>query len=409
MNVTSFGTVGTIVPGFTVSGSASLVTVGGFGSATGGTGTYFVNPSQPVGTVPLFIQPPPVVVTYDSTSGGIIITSGASGVGSTIAYAVSGTVSTALLLTQSTGATISQGANPTTPYAFMSSVTAITADWATFFLAHDPDDGNGFQSRLGFASWATAGVQNQAFLYLAADTDPGPTLTTPDTACFGYALSSGGYTGVSLFYDPSAVGIPAFVSGAVASINFNIRNGRIDLCFRSQAGLTATVTNALTASNLTSNGYNFYGAYATAAEQFIFLYNGQMFGPFKWIDSYTNQIWMNSNFQVTLMVLLTSTPSIPYNPAGYSLIAAALQGPIQEAGNFGVFRTGVTLSPLQAAQVNSAAGINIAGILQQQGYYLLISDPGPEVRAARGSPIVQFWYTDGEDIQQIVMTSTDLL
>ena len=122
-----------------------------------------------------------------------------------------------------------------------------------------------------------------------------------------------------------------------------------------------------------------------------------------------NQIWMNAAFQNSLMVLLTQTPSIPYNPGGYSLIAAALQTPIQAAGNFGVFRQGVTLSASQAATVNSQAGVNISGIIQQQGYYLLITDPGPIVRAARGSPNVSFFYTDGQDIQQINMTSTDLL
>lgn len=416
MNVTSIGTgtisLGQTVTG-TVSGSTPLVNtiVTALVSATGTVGTYVVNLSQTFSSVTLSTTPTNVIVTYDSISGGIIITSGASGAESLSAFALSGTVANALLFTQSTGAILSQGADPVTPQTFMASVVSITANWATFFLAHDPDNGNGFQSRLNFALWATSGVQNQAFLYIAADTDPSPTLTVPATASFGYQLGPNGnnVTAVTLMYDPTNEGIPAFVSGAIASINFNLRNGRTDLTFRSQAGLVATVTTASAASNLVANGYNFYGAYATAAQTFVFLYNGQMFGPFKWIDSFVNQIFMNASFQSALMTLLTQTPSIPYNPGGYSLVAAALQTPIQAAGNFGVFRTGVALSASQAATVNSVAGINISGTLQQQGYYLLITDPGPIVRAARGSPNVSFFYTDGQDIQQIVMTSTDLL
>ncbi|WP_367575649.1 DUF3383 family protein, partial [Serratia liquefaciens] len=68
--------------------------------------------------------------------------------------------------------------------------------------------------------------------------------------------------------------IDAFVCGAAASIDFEATNGRITFAFRGQGGLVAGVTTATVASNLIANGYNFYGAYATANQQFREFQNG---------------------------------------------------------------------------------------------------------------------------------------
>jgi hypothetical protein len=89
-----------------------------------------------------------------------------------------------------------------------------------------------------------------------------------------------------------------------ASINFEAPNGRTTFAFRAQAGLTADVTDASAASNLIANGYNFYGAYATANQSFVFMQPGQVSGSFNWMDSYINEIWLNSSFQLALMDLL---------------------------------------------------------------------------------------------------------
>jgi hypothetical protein len=40
---------------------------------------------------------------------------------------------------------------------------------------------------------------------------------------------------------------------------------------------------------------------------------------------------------------------------------------------------------------------------------LQILDPGATVRAERGSPVINFWYTDGGSIQFITMSSLDIL
>jgi hypothetical protein len=65
----------------------------------------------------------------------------------------------------------------------------------------------------------------------------------------------------------------------------------------------------------------------------------------------------------------------------------------------------VTLSNLQKAEINNAAGTRIDDVLQLQGWYLQVVDASPIVRQARTSPPINFWYMDGESVQQIVLNS----
>jgi hypothetical protein len=139
------------------------------------------------------------------------------------------------------------------------------------------------------------------------------------------------------------------------------------------------------------------------------MYPGQVSGEFTWFDSYIDQIWLNSELQLALMVLLDNVKSIPYNPQGYALIYAAMVDPITAALNFGAIRNQVQLSALQAAAVNADAGIRIDDVLWTQGWYAQILDAAPEVRQVRGSPPCNLWYMDGGSIQKIVLGSIMIL
>jgi hypothetical protein len=76
--------------------------------------------------------------------------------------------------------------------------------------------------------------------------------------------------------------------------------------------------------------------------------------------------------------------------------------------NFGAIRAGITLSQSQIAQVNSAAGLDIADTIQQRGWYLQVADAQPQVRAARASPPCTLWYTDGQSVQAINLASIEI-
>ena len=347
----------------------------------------------------------PFLTTYDSIAGAFVFTTKATGSAATIDYATTNTIASALFLTLATGAVISQGAVAATPGPFMTAVTQVTQDWATFMTEFDPDVSDN-TNKLAFALWTSQ--QNNRYAYICWDTDASPKTTVPATASLGYLLAASSYSGTCLISAPDAT-LAAFICGAAASIDFTEHNGRITFAFRSQAGMAATVTDQTTGDNLISNGYNFYGAYATANDQFVFFYPGSVSGEFLWLDSYIDEIWMNNQFQLALLELLISTKSIPYNQAGYSLIEAACLDTINQGLNFGAFRAGVTLSMAQAAEVNNDAGVNIAGTLNQRGWYLQVLDANPQVRAARGSPPCTFFYMDGGAVQKISLASVELV
>lgn len=350
------------------------------------------------------------VFTFDAQRAALVATSGTTGPASTIGYP-SGAIATALSLTQVNGAVVSQGAAVSTPGAAMDAIVARALNWAGFMTVFEPV----IADKLAFAAWT--GAQGDRFAYACWDTDVTASQQANTTA-FGpqvQALQLSGSIGLSA--DPAqaaALGVTmaaltrplaAFVLGYMASIDFGQTNGRTTAAFRSQGGIAAGCANSTVADILRTNGYNFYGDYATSQQAFRFLQNGQISGRFAWLDSFANEIWMNANFQQELLAFLASAGSIPYNNVGYSAIETVLQTPINQALDFGAIRAGVSLSGSQVVAVNSSAGLKIDTVLSTRGWYLSIKDPAPSVRAARGTPSMTFYYCDGGSIQQMKLAS----
>ncbi|WP_175784651.1 DUF3383 domain-containing protein [Burkholderia ambifaria] len=397
-------TSGTLAIGQVLSGTG--VTAGtkitGFLTGSGGTGTYTVDQSQTVASTSITAAAAAVTVTFDSTSSAFVITSGITGVPSTVAYAT-GTLAAGINLTQATGAVLSQGAAAATPGAAMDAIKAVTQNWVSFMTTFDPDNGVGNTQKMAFATWTSQ--QNNRYLYAAWDTDQSPTTTVPATSSLGYLVQQGNMSGVAPIYQD--VKQAAFLMGAIASIDFTAEQGRTDLFRRRQAGLTATVTDQTVYQNLIANGYNLYGAFATANDDFTWFTPGSIAGQYKWIDSFINQIWLNNQFQLAIMTGLDNTLSVPYNAPGDATIEAWLMDPINQAGNFGIFEEGVLLSTAQAQEVNTAAGRKIDSVLSSRGWYLqvLASQATAQTRAARQSPPCKFWYMDGGSVQQLNLAS----
>lgn len=337
--------------------------------------------------------------TWNPINSTFVLTSPTVGATSTIGYCT-GTLATSLKFASATGALLSQGDIADTPTTAMDNAKAVTQNWVTFMTLWEPL----LAAKQLFADWVQA--QNQRYSYVVWDTDA-QAIVANSTTCFGAVAKALAYDGIFVVYNTKE--LAAMTLGTVGSIDFSATNGRITFAFKSQSGFTPTVTDQQIAATLTANGYNFYAQYATSNNTFNWLYNGQTPGKWIWFDSFINQIQLNGAFQLALMTLLGNVKSIPYNEAGYSLIRAAMSSPINAALNFGTIRAGVALSPSAAAQVNQAAGLNIAGILAQQGYYLQVLDPGTIVRGNRGTPVINFWYTDGGAVQRIVVASTDIL
>ena len=338
-------------------------------------------------------------VAWDAVKSVFIFTSSTTGAASTIVEAT-GTLAAGIKVTSATGAILSQGDDVDTPATCMDMVKSKTQNWVDFMTIWEPVTAD----KTAFAVWTNA--QNQRYAYIVWDTDA-QAIVNGSTTNFGYLAKTAAYDGVVPVYNTKE--LAAFVLGSVASIDFSRTNGRITAAFKSQPGFTATVTDQQIAANLLANGYSFYGAYATANDNFNFLYNGQMTGKWKWLDTFVDQVYLNSQFQLALMTLLTQVKSIPYNESGYSLIRAAMIDPITSALNFGAIRSGISMSASQKAQVNQAAGLDVSTTIEQQGYYLQILDPGAQVRGNRGTPVINFWYTDGGAVQKITVASIDIM
>jgi len=357
---------------------------------------------------------PGFAVVYDSQRTRFVVQSTSSGATETIVFAT-GTIAASLKLTQATGAILAQGTDAETEADALNRLKAATQNWASFTTDYEPDS----VSKLAFAAWANG--TNQRFEYLCYDSDAN-TVVANATTTVGAQAKALAYDGScfisgqpsvasanSTTVEVMARNVVCFVMGAIASVDFAVENGRITFAFKHQAGLAANVDDDQIADNLIGNGYNFYGAYGTANDQFVFFNNGNVPGRWVWLDEYINQIFLNSQFQLAFMTLLTSVNSIPYNQDGDTQIREAAADPINQGRLSGIIRRGVPLSAAQASQVNAQAGTRISDTLSSAGYYLQITAPSAQDRGLRKSPGMKFWYTSGGAIQQIVMSSIDVL
>lgn len=348
---------------------------------------------------------PGFTLAFDPLAGAYQLTSSTTGATSSLSFAT-GTLAAPLLLTQQTGAILSPGAVAGVPLTNMAAVVAQTQNWAGFTTLFDPDGGSGSDQKLAFAAWVN-GTGNR-FWYVPWDTDVTPTSSNSATTSLGYLIGLSEYSGITPIWVPSANAGIAKASAALAymsSIDFSATQGRATMKFRSQQGLTPDVTNQTVATNLIANGYTFYGTWATADDQFNFFADGNVSGQFQWADSYLNQIWLNNALQLAGMSGITQAKSVPYNQDGYSTVYNWFLDPILAAVNFGAIQPGVELSNAQRVYINTAAGMNVDRAMFNQGWYLQIKGPTPQVRQARGTPVCNFFYMDGQSIQKIDLSS----
>ncbi len=337
-------------------------------------------------------------VQFDEQLQAFEIVSGSTGKQSEIGFAA-GSLAEALNLTEAKGAVISKGSEADSAATVMEGVLQSTLNFATFTTIHEPE----IEDKLALARWSNA--QNDRFLYVAWGKEA-TALQTGNTSCFGAQLKAAAYDGTAAIY--GGLDKAAFVCGAIASIDFTETQGRITLAFKGQSGLEVDVTDATEAENLEANGYNYYGAWATANDRFLFLYPGQLPGKWKWIDAYVNQIRLNSQLQLALMTLLTSAKAVPYNQVGIALQRAACQDPINEALNFGSIQPGVPLSEQQKAIINNEARVDAAAKIESTGYFLMIQNATAQTRGNRQSMPMKLWYTDGGSVHNINLGSINV-
>lgn len=341
-------------------------------------------------------------VTYNSNFGAFIITSGTTGENSSVSFASpaeSGTDLSALMnLSETSGAITSIGSEAQTLTQNMQNLIKSGQNWVTFMPVFQETD----EQKEELATWCNS--KGTRFAYIANEVN-GNALVPNNSACFAQKVKD--YYGIFNCYNTKS--FCALAMGYAASMDLDRTNGRKAFAYRSQAGLSFTVDDAEDASALLSNGYNFYGSYATAAEEFTLAQNGQISGNAKWFDTYLGQIWLKAQMQAAWLTVLKNANTLPFNVDGYSAIYAGSIDVINAGINAGLIVSGVNLSAAQIDQVNREAGMDISETLYTQGWFLQIPDADTQTRVARGPLRPNFWYCDGGSIQTIQGTSTTIL
>lgn len=334
---------------------------------------------------------------YSSQTGAFQVTSPTTGEASTITYAEEGTLATLLGLTQAKGATLSQGSDALDVAANMRSIRGATENWATFTFLYSASD----DEMLELSAWASA--QGVEYLFVCWSTDSN-LKNQVDTTSIAYKLKEANAGATTLIFGDQVYA--AFIMGTAASIDWDRTQGAITFAFKAQDGLAPTIDNATEATTLLGKKCNLYGTYATRNDDFVFLYDSNMYGDYNFIDPFINAIWFNNALQVAIMNGLSMSPRVPYNEDGYTQIRSWCQDPINRARRNGVIDPGLNLSEAQKTELIREAGLDITSNLQTDGYYLQVIDGGPQVRTTRDTPSVSLWYSYAGSVQRVELAST---
>lgn len=341
-----------------------------------------------------------VTVSYSSITKGFIITNNTTGNTGSLSFVTSGTEGTDLApllkMSESDGAVIYGGSDALTPAEVMESVVNQTQNFVSFTCVSAMSD----EDIKGFAAWCNG--KGVSYLFSAWKND-----TAANVIALKEELDEYSYSGTSLVYGTAEYAV--FIMSEAASIDWNRRQGVINFAFKSQTGLAPIVTDGTEASALEAAGVNYYGRWATRNPEFVFLYNGTVGGNYKWLDAYINAVWLRSAVQISCMDGLTMAGRVPYTDMGYTQIKAWLQDPINQALLNGVIDAGVVLSEKQKAELYIEAGEDISEQLFVEGYYFKVEDPGATVRAERGTPIINVWYTYGGSVNKLNIPLTALM
>ncbi|MBC8949373.1 DUF3383 domain-containing protein [Xenorhabdus sp. TS4] len=331
---------------------------------------------------------------YDATSRTFTIEGATKGSAGTISFG-SGDLAEYMGLTEK-NAQKNDGINADTIDELMPRITKEVSNFVSIMAIGDFSS----DEKLAISKWVT--VQNDRYVHvLYSFSSELAALEVISTA-----IRESEIGGTCLMYGDHTHG--AFACTYAASLNFNELNGRATFAFRRQEGLIPTVTDKALADELLRLRFNFYGAYGTANDRFVFVNQGSISGKFKWLDSYVNQVYLNSQLQLALMTMLTSFKSIPYNETGRAIHRAAIKDPIDQMLNFGAIQRGITLSEQQKKQINVEAGFDAAAQIQTEGWCLRIGETPAQTRGLRKSMPLKLWYADGGSVQQITLPSINV-
>jgi hypothetical protein len=103
---------------------------------------------------------------------------------------------------------------------------------------------------------------------------------------------------------------------------------------------------------------------------------------------------------------LASVGKLDYGQIGQNLLKASVIDVMNKGLTNGVVQTGKTFDEAQKAILKQQAGIDISGLLTNNGYYIKITPPAPSDRANRPAMKLQLWYANNGGFFTIDNTNT---
>ncbi|EMY4690302.1 DUF3383 domain-containing protein [Yersinia enterocolitica] len=342
-----------------------------------------------------------VEVDWLPVQSRFIIRSATTGANSEVSQAVPGAASTALKLTADTAATVSPGAIATSITDTMSAIVNKNQDWVMTASLVDLTD----EEKEELCAWVSA--SNNRYAYSMYDTSGAATIANNEDCFVQKVVVANGYENVLPSYGSYLYAVLPLTYSS--SLNFNQTNGRVSYKFRAFAGIAPNVDDNDTAAALESNGYSFYGSYGQNKIMKRYTSDGAVTGKFLWLDSLISQAVMNADLVGAFAEFFTNNRSYAFNGGGYAAVSAPVIDVASKAINFGSIRAGVTLDQAQINIVNDAVGTDISNVLYTQGWFFFVPKQNGASRTARSLDGVIFYYVDGQLIQSIDMTSTNIL
>ena len=343
-------------------------------------------------------------VTYSTINSAFTLKLPYSGANTITYIADSGTGSTdqlaqKMLITEDTGAIISQGIPAQTPAQVMDAVTNLTQNFATFICNFEISV-SGYATVLGLTAWTEAQIN----FYLPIFYDRQGGTTSPITAPMRQALIDGGYgqdsvtpwtlsaNVMDMIVNADSIPLPFAVAGVVASYNFDTINGVIQLNATTFTGILPVITNNTDLDLLLNTfGTNSYVNLNTRANNFQWFETGIIGGNYGWIDTLIGYIWLADECQVRIANLMQNSNSIPYN--NLSVINATLEPIFKQGLSNGTVQNSIPLSADQKQELIEQAGYDISTILFNIGYYIPIIRPSSTDISTRTLSNVNAWYT----------------
>lgn len=186
-----------------------------------------------------------------------------------------------------------------------------------------------------------------------------------------------GYAGTGITLSPNAGEYPEIIPAAIlAATRYDRRNSVQNYMFKQLAGVTPSVTDAVTADTMDALRVNYYGDTSTAGQVIKFYQRGTLCGgPTDPVDmnTYANEQWLKDYAGSLVMGLLLSVGRVPANAQGVGMISNILQPAIDRALLNGTISVGKTLTAVQRVFLTQATGNDRAYlVVQSQGYILTV-------------------------------------